>query len=24
VNVGDRTTFEVEFSLKELKKGLFS
>lgn len=24
VNVGDRTTFEVEFSLKELKKGLFT
>ncbi len=24
VNVGDRTTFEVEFSLKELKDGLFS
>jgi len=23
VNVGDRTTFEVEFSLKELKEGLF-
>lgn len=23
VNVGDRTTFEVEFSLAELKKGLF-
>jgi len=23
VNVGDRTTFEVEFSLDELKKGLF-
>jgi predicted GH43/DUF377 family glycosyl hydrolase len=23
VNVGDRTTFEVEFSLEELKKGLF-
>ncbi len=23
VNVGDRTTFEVEFSLNELKKGLF-
>ncbi len=23
VNVGDRATFEVEFSLKELKKGLF-
>lgn len=23
VNVGDRTTFEVEFSLKELKAGLF-
>ena len=23
VNVGDRTTFEVEFSLSELKKGLF-
>jgi len=23
VNVGDRTTFEVEFSLKELKDGLF-
>jgi len=23
VNVGDRTTFEVEFSLQELKKGLF-
>ncbi len=24
VNVGDRTTFEVEFSLDELKEGLFS
>ncbi len=24
VNVGDRATFEVEFSLNELKKGLFS
>lgn len=24
VNVGDRTTFEVDFSLSELKKGLFS
>jgi len=23
VNVGDRTTFEVEFSIKELKEGLF-
>jgi len=23
VNVGDRTTFEVEFSLAELKEGLF-
>lgn len=23
VNVGDRTTFEVEFSMKELKEGLF-
>lgn len=23
VNVGDRTTFEVEFSLDELKEGLF-
>ena len=23
VNVGDRTTFEVDFSLRELKKGLF-
>lgn len=23
VNVGDRTTFEVEFSIEELKKGLF-
>ena len=23
VNVGDRTTFEVEYSIEELKKGLF-